>query len=329
MKNETGDKERAATDTPSRVDSTLHTAACCNANTEANSAPNRADADETRTDFIPSRTRTVPSRAAATADATPNTANLTQSVSSESVTDISVKAGELVLENGGETYRAENTVVRIAKTLGAKTATAFVTPTVVMFSFTDDQNRHHSAFRRIFTRVVNLRKLCQVNTLFRRLEKREKQTNPAVIESVLRRIGSSLGYPPWMLVLCAACSSFCFAFVFGGTLKEAVCAFVAGLLLRAFLIRFEKLALNSFITSLFSGALISVLSGVSVRLGLLPSALIVNTAVLMQVVPGLALVNAIRDIIAGDLVSGTARLVEACMIAGGLSIGSVFGLVLL
>ena len=48
----------------------------------------------------------------------------------------------------------------------------------------------------------------------------------------------------------------------------------------------------------------------------------------MQVVPGIAIVNAIRDIIAGDLVAGTARLVEAFMIAAGLSIGSVFGLLI-
>ena len=49
------------------------------------------------------------------------------------------------------------------------------------------------------------------------------------------------------------------------------------------------------------------------------------TAALMQVVPGLAIVNAIRDLISGDLMSGTARLVEAFMIAAGLSIGSIFG----
>ena len=46
----------------------------------------------------------------------------------------------------------------------------------------------------------------------------------------------------------------------------------------------------------------------------------------MQVVPGLAIVNAIRDIIAGDLVSGAARTLEAFMVAAGLSAGSVLGL---
>jgi len=49
---------------------------------------------------------------------------------------------------------------------------------------------------------------------------------------------------------------------------------------------------------------------------------------LMQVVPGLAIVNSIRDIIAGDLVSGAARLLDAFMIAAGISVGSVLGILL-
>ena len=46
-------------------------------------------------------------------------------------------------------------------------------------------------------------------------------------------------------------------------------------------------------------------------------------ATLMQVVPGLAIVNGIRDLISGDLVSGTARIIDAFMIAAGLSTGAV------
>ena len=60
-------------------------------------------------------------------------------------------------------------------------------------------------------------------------------------------------------------------------------------------------------------------------LHIVPVSMEIMTAALMQVVPGLAIVNAIRDLISGDLMSGTARLVEAFMIAAGLSIGSIFG----
>ena len=42
---------------------------------------------------------------------------------------------------------------------------------------------------------------------------------------------------------------------------------------------------------------------------------------LMPLVPGVAIVNAIRDIISGDFVSGTSRLTEAVLIAVALALG--------
>ena len=42
----------------------------------------------------------------------------------------------------------------------------------------------------------------------------------------------------------------------------------------------------------------------------------------MLLVPGLAITNAIRDTIAGDLVSGLARAIEAFLVAIGIAIGS-------
>ena len=78
--------------------------------------------------------------------------------------------------------------------------------------------------------------------------------------------------------------------------------------------------------SAISGSLISVLCELIYVLGLVPQSVEMLAAVLMQVVPGLALVNAIRDLMAGDLMAGTARLVDAFMVATGLSAGSVLGL---
>lgn len=245
-----------------------------------------------------------------------------------SITDIALKAGEIVLENGGETYRAEDTVVFTAKALGAKQPSSFITPTLVLFSFVDKDFNHHTSMHRIKNRVVNLKRLSQINSFSLRLNNKKYMQNHFLISSILKKIENTKEYSKTIMLLCAALSSFAFAFVFGGNLTEAVVAFFCGLLLKFFLIFFNKLPVNSFINSLCSGFVISVLAGLSVHGGIIDSTAIVSPAVLMQVVPGLALVNSIRDIIAGDLVSGTARLVEACMIAVGLSIGSVFGLVL-
>jgi len=250
-----------------------------------------------------------------------------KTISSDDMQHIALGAGSLVLENGGETYRAEETVVRVAKALGAKEADAFVTPTVVIFSYIDEAGHHHSAMHRVLKRGTNLRKIAQVNDLSRRLETRGKLSNAKQIETIIARISSSPNYPTWLIVLMAAASSASFTLMFGGNAVDAACAFAIGLVLRLMLCAFDKIpgGLNGFIISLLSGALISVMADL---VGLTPLHVATATVMigtLMQVVPGLALVNAIRDIISGDLVSGAARLLDACMTAAGLSIGSVTG----
>ena len=42
----------------------------------------------------------------------------------------------------------------------------------------------------------------------------------------------------------------------------------------------------------------------------------------MNLVPGLALTNVMRDIIAGDLVAGLTKLVEALLTATGIALGT-------
>ncbi|MBQ0167191.1 MAG: threonine/serine exporter family protein [Treponema sp.] len=260
-------------------------------------------------------------------------------IRAEDMIDIAMRAGTLVLQNGGETYRTEATVDGIARSLGAKTASSFVTPTVIQFSYTDENDHYHSAIRRIKTRGVNLRKIALIDELTRRIEHRQRKgasaskagarpVDAVQIERVLKRIDSAPTYPVWVMLLMSGLSSLCFAFMFGGCVAEALTAFVIGLLLRAFLILSSRSHPGDFLSSLLSGAFISILTELAFVASLVPATETVLIAVLMQVVPGLAITNAIRDIIEGDLVSGNARLVEAFMIAAGLSVGSVLGLVL-
>ncbi len=249
-------------------------------------------------------------------------------VTCEDMIDIAIKAGSIVLENGGETYRTEETVETIANALGAKTASSFVTPTVIQFSYTDNNNHYHSAIRRIKNRTVNLSKIALIDSLKRKIAQRNKLTSSRQIESMLSFINSTKDYSRPLVLFTAGLSSFSFSLMFGGSFCEAVCAFFIGFLLRFFLYCTEKFHLASFFSTLLSGAFISVLTELLAFTGLINDTDNILIAVLMQVVPGLAITNAIRDIISGDLVSGTARLVDAFMIAAGLSIGSVFGMLL-
>ena len=271
----------------------------------------------------------------------------------ENIIDICLRAGALVLENGGETYRAEETIVRIARALGALTVSAFVTPTVIMISFTDTSTKTHTAMRRITIRGTNLEKVDRINTLSREitgtiaphtscsklgLGMPLKTTTLSIqeIKTKLTSVENAPIFSKWLIILMSGFTSAFFALMFGSNFYVALYSFIIGLLLRIVLIFLEKVTRNSFTVSLVSGFFTASLASLASFFMLhffsaqiyTVSYMQILVAVLMQVVPGIAITNAMRDMIAGDLVSGTARLFEAFMIAGGLSAGAAAGLLL-
>ena len=70
----------------------------------------------------------------------------------------------------------------------------------------------------------------------------------------------------------------------------------------------------------------SLLSLLLVRAGLGRNVDVVTIGVLMLLVPGVALTNAMRDLVAGDTYSGLSRTAEAILIATGIALGAAVGL---
>lgn len=246
----------------------------------------------------------------------------------DEVLDTALESGLMILKNGGETYRSEEAMISIASSLGALRASAFVTPTVVMLTCFDTAGHSHTRIQRVTSRTINLGIVARVNELARRLNTRPHFRSPALVASVLGRIQRSPVYHPAKVVTATAVSGFCFSLLFRGTLREGVAAFFIGAVMRTVLFLVSRLKSSSFVSAVTGGAVISLCSGCAVSAGCILSMGNVSIAVLMALVPGVAIVNAIRDIIAGDLVAGSARLLEAFVTAAALSIGAAFGLVL-
>lgn len=244
----------------------------------------------------------------------------------EKILDISTTSGVLILQNGGETYRTEETMTTIARSLGARSASAFVTPTVVMLTCVDEENVSHTRIQRINERTINLGKITRVNELSRRLISSGKKANLKTTEALLKRIVNSRIHSAVSVIFSTALSGFFFSLLFSGSIIEAVCAFCIGALMRTILYSIIPLGLSGFLVSITGGAVITLFSGLAVALGIVSSSGNISISVLMSLVPGLAIVNAIRDIIAGDLVAGSARVLEAFVVAAALSLGASFGL---
>ena len=108
---------------------------------------------------------------------------------------------------------------------------------------------------------------------------------------------------------------------------DSLSAFFCGLVVGTCLLFGGRwLGSNSFLRTLVCSGIASLLSLLLVRAGLGNNVDLVTIGVLMLLVPGVALTNAMREIVAGDTYSGLSRTAEAILIATGIALGAAVGL---
>ena len=118
---------------------------------------------------------------------------------------------------------------------------------------------------------------------------------------------------------------FFFALIFGGTLRSALAAALAGFLASGYLLLCEQHELPGGFCKISCAALITLVCILACRvLGTPASHSIIGS--LMILTPGIAFTMGIRDFVQGDYLSGTIRMIDALLIAASIAIGT--GLVL-
>ena len=82
------------------------------------------------------------------------------------------RAGVILVKNGAEISRVEDTMERLCFAYGAKAVDSYATPTILIISFSmeDDSELYHN-IKRVSAGSVNLNKIDMVNSLSREIQK--------------------------------------------------------------------------------------------------------------------------------------------------------------
>ncbi len=236
-------------------------------------------------------------------------------------------AGAILLENGAEIERVEDTMQRIATNAGYPDAQIFVLLTGITVSLPEAAT---SQVRAIHRRGMDLEKVDQVNTLSRRFAAHDIDLTQFAAQ--LDQVNQAVPTFPfsWLLIASAVVSvPLMVAFTGHATPADLVTCALAGTLGFSTYYWVNRLGSIRFLSE-FMGALIIgliTLIGEHVAPGSYhPDAIIIGAV--MPLVPGVAITNAVRDTMTGNLLSGPARAVEAilsaCAIGVGIALTSFF-----
>ena len=127
----------------------------------------------------------------------------------------------------------------------------------------------------------------------------------------------------WVQLVAGLSGAFCFAMIFGGTLRAGLAAAVAGLAANGYLLLCERLNLPGGFRKITTASLITLVClPLCHLLGTEASHAIIGT--LMILTPGIAFTMGIRDFVQGDYLSGTIRMIDALLVAACIAIGTGF-----
>lgn len=226
-------------------------------------------------------------------------------------------AARIILESGGETYRAEETVEHMCKGFRMQHVDVLALPTGLMLTLSDGQQTHTRLIR-VRNRDTNLSRLDDCNAVSRQVA--QGKMNAADAFAALQKINTApTPKLPWVILFGALSAAF-FCVMLGGKIEDFCVALLCGLVIHSTLPLFHRLRVPNSIAGLFAGFLTAVLALVCHCVYPIHLEPTISGAIL-PLLSGLATTNAIRDTIKGDLVSGSARISEAVLTAALLAVG--------
>lgn len=234
--------------------------------------------------------------------------------------------GQLLLQNGAEIYRVEDSIQHVLYAYGAKHVDVFAITNSITVTITLANDTCFTRLRRVHSRTTNFQVVEALNDLSRFV----CACRPSADE-FSRRVKEIRKIPRYsepVMIAGYAGIGFGFTLMFGGTLPDALVATCAGALVRVIVYIMEMLHTNGFFINLLGSFVTTLIAIYAVQYNIANNSDLIIIGTLMSLVPGVAITNAMRDIIAGDLMAGTMKAVEALLVALALAIGTGIVLVL-
>lgn len=236
--------------------------------------------------------------------------------------DCFILAGRIMMESGAETYRVEDTMLRMARSQHLEDAQSYATPTGIIFSL---GKRQPTRITSIHNRITDLHKISLVNSVSRKLTSQIISLEQAYDE--LKKIQNTNYFLPlWIQVIAASIASSCFLYLFGGSLPDLPIAFIAGGIGHYIVSVVHEVTKVKFFSEFFASLIVGIIAFIVVNHGFGNSLDKIILGSVMPLVPGLPITNAVRDLMAGHFIAGIAKGIEALLTA--FAIGSGIAVVL-
>lgn len=242
-----------------------------------------------------------------------------ESCRSKEILDLAVSMGEELLKNGAEIYRVQETVEHVMKAYGAEDFNVFVLTNGIFATIHENREDAGSIVRNVPIGTVNLEKIAVINQMSREIC--QGTCSICQAKKQLEQCRKTSVMPKRLLIPACGIGSAGFCYLLGGHPFDSLFSFFLGMLLQWFLLGAEERHVSKFLTDILGSAMVTIGGLVLYVLGLHIQFDRVIIGGIILLMPGVALVTAIRDLFNGDYLSGGIRLMDALLTGMSIAIG--------
>ena len=239
--------------------------------------------------------------------------------------DVVSEMGYRLMESGAEIYRVEESIHRLLEAYGVPRGEVFAIPNCIIVSLTSPEGRPLTQIRRMPNHGTDIYLLEKYNGLCRRLCRDRPPFDQALAQmEAISRAHVVYTLPARLAAHFLGCGMF--SLFYGGTLRDGVCGGLCGVVVGLCSALMGRFGANLFFRTVAGGAASALTAVVLTALGLGEHRDVIIIGALMALVPGIAITNAMRDIMAGDMVAGISKGAEALLIGAAIALGTALAL---
>ena len=241
--------------------------------------------------------------------------------------DCLLETGQQLLESGAEISRVEDTISRIAKAYGARHADVFVITSIISISLEFSGTDFVSETRRIYSSAgTDFNKLEKLNSLSRVVC--NNLISLKDFHASLSEIASKKK-PFWLILIGSMLAAGSFAVFFGGSIYDGVASILFAIEICICQNYLDKTKVSTAASNLLISLIIGICVGLVCRAvpALHMDKILIGD--IMLLIPGLAMTNAVRNILVGNTISGAVRLIESLIWAGALAGGFMTAIIII
>ena len=233
--------------------------------------------------------------------------------------EIILKAGKILLSSGAEISRTEDTMNYIARAMNFKDLEAYVSNRGIFATAKKSDGTEITRIYNVPEVDINLSKIESINALSRRIT--QKSITIEEIANELNLIDAMSDYSIFWRLVAYTLGASGFSYAIGSSITDSIIAGIIGLVLGIYMCTIKRILSSNVLITILGSILIALLGNLFIHFELGSNLSVILLGAMIDIVPGVPFVNAIREYSQNNYNTGITLMMGALLTCISMAVG--------